>query len=387
MSVKKKYFAFFLFLAAAVLPFFVFGVKQASADNDGSPVVLQLFYSKACPHCEKEILFLNDLKKEISCLEIVKYEVQESEANRNLFAQSAQRFGIKNLAVPLTIVGDKYLLGFDSAENMGQQIREMVETEISECSAIRIEPSVSRPIFGKINLEKASLPFLTFALGIMDGFNPCSMWALLTLMALVLATGSRKKIWLVGGVFIIISSISYFLFMTAWLNAFVFAGYIKIVRIAIGGLAIIAGLISIREFNTFKPGVCEISSSEKQLKIIDKMNNVLGSATFPLVILGVATIAFSVNMVELLCSLGLPVVYTGILAARHLATWQYYAYILLYVFFYMLDDIVVVLAAGISMKFLDLNGKYSRYSRLLVGLLMLILGILFILKPSLLSLG
>lgn len=381
----KKIFPFFsaVFLASFLSsPAFSF----AGANADGVDTTLYLFYSKSCPHCEEELVFLDDLRKEMFCLEIKKYEVNESESSRILFLETAKKFGIKNLAVPLTVVGENYLVGFDNPENMGQKIREMIDAgQPNECVTAGTTEIVSHPIFGKINLENISLPFLTLVLGTLDGFNPCSMWSLFVLLTLVIATGSRRKVWLVGSVFIVTSAFSYFVFMSAWLNAFIFLEYVKMVRIIVGAVAIFAGAVSIREFYKFQPGVCEASSSEQKRKVYDKIKKILSAPGTAAVVAGVVLVAFSVNFIEMLCSLGLPVIYTKALAMYDLARWKYYAYIGLYDFFYMLDDIIILLAAGFSMRFLQLNGKYSRYSRLIAGILMLILGAIFIFKPGLLA--
>ncbi|MBU4223780.1 hypothetical protein KJ934_00950 [Patescibacteria group bacterium] len=383
-------FFFILFLTGILLtPSFSFA---DTASKNELPVVY-LFYSEGCSHCEKELIFLDDLKKEISCLEIQKYEVGNSRANKDLFLKTAGKFGIKNLAVPLTVIGDKYLIGFDNAENSGEAIKKMIEAgQGAECvnagatNNAGTTNMVSLPVFGEIDLKNLSLPFLTLVLGVLDGFNPCSMWSLFVLLTLVIATGSRRKVWLAGGVFIITSAFSYFIFMSAWLNAFMLLEYVKIVRVVVGVVAIIAGVVSIRGFYKFQPGACEANSPEQQNKIYDRIKNVLKSPGIAAIIVGVMLIAFSVNFVEMLCSLGLPVVYTKALAMYNLAKWKYYAYIGLYDFFYMLDDIIVLLVAGFSMRFLQLNGKYSRYSRLIAGILMFILGAIFIFKPQLLAL-
>lgn len=370
----KKYFLISLLLGFLLFSSLIF------ASSDKLPTVY-LFHGEECPHCKVERNFLEKLKSEIPGLEVVEYEVWHNEENRKLFLETVKKFNIETSVVPLTIVGDKYLIGFDTPENYGEKIREMIlpSKETTEASS-----SLSIPLLGKIDLKTASLPFLTVVIGILDGFNPCSMWALLVLLTLVIASGSRKKVWLAGSVFIITSAISYFLFMSAWLNAFIFFDYLMITRIIVGVVAIGAGIISIKEFYTFKPNICEVSSPEKQQKISKRIEKVVGSATLPLMILGIMGIAFSVNLIELFCSLGLPVVYTKTLAMHHLSTWKYYGYIGLYDFFYMLVDIIFVLIVGFSMKLFHFNSTYSRWSRLVAGILMFILGAIFLIKPELL---
>ncbi|MEW5907843.1 MAG: hypothetical protein AB1643_01525 [Patescibacteria group bacterium] len=355
-----------------------------SSEAESYPAIY-LFHGEECPHCKEERIFLTDLKKEIPDLNIIEYEVWHNDANRDLFLKKIDELGIKNPGVPLTIIGDKYLIGFNNAEDYGQKIKEMI------LGSSRKEPEkepdqemIKHPFFGEINIKTVSLSFLAVSLGTLDGFNPCSMWSLLVLLTLAIAGGARKKVWLVGSVFIITSYISYFLFMSAWLNVFVWLDYLVFVRLIVGIIALIAGVLFIRAFFTFKPDVCEISSVEGQKKITKKIENIINSKTTLAIILGVAGIAFSVNIIELLCSLGIPVVFTKILTEYHLATWKYYAYIGLYDFFYMLDDIIVLLIAGFSMKFFHLNSKYSQWSRLIAGIIMLILGLIFLIKPELL---
>lgn len=368
----KKY----LFLSL-ITGFLIFSFFPAVARAE-TPA-LTFFYGKECPHCEDEIKFLDNLKKEVPDLEIKMFEVWHDEENQKIFLETADRLGIKELAVPLTIVGDKYLVGFDTPENYGQKIKNMLGV-----GQEKSEENIAVPFFGKINIKSFSLPLLSIVLGTLDGFNPCSMWALLTLLILVLATGSRKKVWLVGGVFIITSYVSYFLFMSAWLNAFIFLEYLKIVRIIVGMVAVVSGILSVKEFYTFKPNVCEGSTPEQQQKISERIKKALSASTIPAMIIGVIAIAFSVNLIELLCSLGLPVIFTKTLTVYHLASWKYYVYIAFYDFFYMLDDIILVLIAGFSMKFLEVNSQYSRWSRLVAGILMIILGIIFLVRPELL---
>ena len=380
MARAKIFFISFLALAA-IIPLFSFA--QPTPLQPTEKPTLVLFHGEECPHCQAERKFLKSLKEEYPDLEIIEYEVWHNEENQKLFLETARRLGIKRLAVPLTIVGGQFLIGFDKPENSGKAIREMVEAEYYG-KKIEAKKTIKLPLFGKVDLQETSLLFLSAVIGLLDGFNPCSMWALLVLLTLLISSGSRKKVWLVGGVFILTSAFSYFLFMTAWLNAFIFISYLSIVRLAVGIFAVGAGAAAIKGFFSRQPDVCEISDDKYQAKISERIKKAVYAHSLAAIILGVVFVAFSVNLVELMCSLGFPVIFTNALAMHHLPFWQYYFYILIYVFFYMLDDIVVLVAAGLSMRFLHLNSKYSHYSRLLAGILMLALGIIFIFKPELL---
>lgn len=366
---------FFIFLIAGFLSLPVFGFALASPAGGQDKITLILFHGEECPHCQVERDFLNDLKKEMPDLEVIEYEVWHSEANRKLFQEALDKFGVKSPGVPFTIIGDKYLTGFDNAAGYGQKIRQMIEETRAGNSR--------QPAAGN-GQQAIKIPILAIVTGTLDGFNPCSMWALLTMITLLLAIGDRKKLWVVGWTFIFVSGLSYFLFMTAWLNTLTLLGFISTVRIIVGLIAVISGIAALNDFLAKKYNVCLIGNLEQQRKVAEKFGKIL-NANWWAIIAGVAGIAFSVNLVELMCSIGFPVVFTQALALHNTAVWQKYFYILLYVFFYMLLNIIVLLVAGFSAKFFIINERYTKYSHLIAGLLMLALGLIFIFKPELLA--
>jgi hypothetical protein len=235
---------------------------------------------------------------------------------------------------------------------------------------------------GKVNLKELSLPALTFLLGILDGFNPCAMWALIFLITLLIGLKNRRRMFILGTVFIFISGAIYFLFMAAWLNLFIFLGFIIWIRLIIGGAALTSAYYSLRDFFQNKEGVCEVVNKEKKIKIVDRMKKVLHEKSFFWSLIGIIFLAAGVNLIELICSAGLPAIYTQILILNNLPIWQYYLYMLGYIFFYILYDLIIFWVAMKTLKVVNMTGKYSRYSRLVGGILMLIIGILMILKPK-----
>ena len=104
-------------------------------------------------------------------------------------------------------------------------------------------------------------------------------------------------------------------------------------------------------------------------------------------IAGIILLAFAVNLVELICSAGLPAVYVQILTLTELPTWQYYAYLVLYIFIFMLDDLFIFFVAMKTLQITGVTTKYVRASRLIGGIVMIVIGILLIFKPELLMFG
>ncbi|MBU2539946.1 hypothetical protein KJ786_02195 [Patescibacteria group bacterium] len=346
---------------------------------------ITLFYSSTCPNCVKEEEFLKDLIIRYPEIDLKEYEVMQSQDNQKLLGEFYQKYNVpKNEQgfVPATFTAARYFIGFN--EQIGKDIENCLEECIGHGSVI-YQQKVKVPFFGEIDLARLSLPTLTIVLGTLDGFNPCAMWVLVILVSLLLSLKSRKKIALVGGTFIFAEGLLYFLFMAAWLNAFIALSYTYLVRILVGIFGIIFGVWRIRDFINWKPGVCKVVKNVKsQAKLMDKIKNVLKPSAVPATILGVVGLAFSVNLVEFFCSAGFPTIYTRILSLQGLSSLQYYLWLVFYNIFYMLDDFIVFGVAFFTMSRYNFSDKYNRWSTLIAGLLILILGILLILRPELL---
>lgn len=372
-------------------------------------VTIYFFWGEGCPHCEKEKPFLEALKQKYPQIEVKDFEIWKSAENRNLFKESAKKLNANVSGVPFTIVGDKYFIGWLSESSTGAAIEATVIQAIQDgCidvvgEIISPKPSddeegclpeasdtpqqIKMPLLGEINIKDFSLPALTVIFGALDGFNPCAMWALLLLISLLLGMKSRKRMLALGSAFIITSGFVYFLFMAAWLNLLLFIGFVAMVRIVIGLIALIGGSYSLKEFFTQPQLVCKTSQSDKKQKIIDRMKTVVHQKSFVLAFIGIIILAFAVNLIELFCSAGLPATYVQILALNNLSGFQYYGYLLLYIFFYILDDLVVFSVAMFALKITGFTAKYTRWSHLVGGILMVILGLLLIFKPEWLMFG
>jgi thiol-disulfide isomerase/thioredoxin len=418
-SMKK-----FLFSIAIVLSLFL--AKEAFAQQ--ANVNMYLFWGDGCPHCAKEKEALPKLQEKYPQLKVYLFEVYYNKENVDKFINVAEALGTKAVGVPFTVIGDKYFSGFDEKTSVG-----MFEEQVSKClsngcedktigllgieAPVKTNPSsdgaqnpangsqanpesdlqptddtnkvqekaagtIRFPILGEIDPHKFSLPLLTIVIGGLDGFNPCAMWVLVFLITLLLGMEDRKRMWLLGGTFIASSAFVYFLFMAAWLNLILFLGFIVWVRIAVGLIAIGAGMYCLKDFFTNTGAVCKVVDQSKKMTIQDRMKNAVHKNSLILALAGIIVLAFAVNLVELVCSAGFPAVYTQVLALRQMPEWQYYAYLLLYILVFMLDDLVVFGVAMVTLRITGLTGKYTRISRLVGGILMFVIGLLLMFKPG-----
>ena len=355
-------------------------------------IEIDFFYSAICPHCAKEHEFLKELKTKYPEIEIKEYEVISSQENQKILDGFYEKYQVPQKDrgwVPVTFTPTKYFIGFN------EQVAKEIESCIKEC-ILGEKPAPQKikiPIIGEVDLSKMSLPVLTITVGALDGLNPCAMWILLFLIALLINTRSRKRMWLVGGTFILTSGIVYFLLLSAWLNLFLAISYVNLTRILIGVFAIGIGIWQIKNFITFKPGVCKVTDGKTSFQ--DRIKNGLKNqaeklALSPLTLAmigGLIILALGVNLVEFFCSAGLPAIYTRILTLSQISTLSYYFYLLLYAFIFMLDDLIVLSLAIITLSRIGFTEKYNYWSTLIGGLLILILGILLIFKPEFLMFG
>ena len=340
---------------------------------------VDFFWAEGCPHCHDESVFLEKLEDKSPDLAVNAYEISKNQQNVKLLVDTAKRLDvdISGFPTPFTVVGDQYVIGFLNEETTGATIEKMLFGS----------KSISLPILGDVDSKNVSLPVLTVVVGLLDGFNPCAMWALLFLITLLLGMKDRKKMWILGLAFIITSGLIYFVLMSAWLNVFLLLGFVSWVRIVIGLVALAAGGYNVRDYLINKDGTCKVTENEKRKNIFERLKRITERKEFVLAVGGIILLAVAVNMVELVCSAGLPAVYTQLLVLNNLPSWQYYFYILLYIIFFMLDDILVFIIAMTTLKAVGVNGKYSRFSHLFGGVIMIIIGVLMLFKPELLMFG
>ena len=240
------------------------------------------------------------------------------------------------------------------------------------------------PIIGEVNLRSLSLPALTFVIALVDGFNPCAMWVLLFLISILLGMADRTKMWILGSVFIFASGFVYFLFLSAWLNMFLFLGFVTWVRIAVAIVALGMGVYQLRDYWINRDGGCKVVANEKRKKIFERIKEITNKKQLFVAMFGMILLAFAVNLVELVCSAGLPAIYTQVLSLTPMPRWQYYLYLVFYIIVFMIDDLFVFVVAMTTLHAVGIESKYARYSRLIGGLIIFAIGILMLFKPEIL---
>ena len=353
----------------------------ASVGASEPVITLEVFVRAGCPHCEAAKHFLNELQRERPSLRIASYDVAEDPAARRRLATLVAERGMTSLGVPAFLIGTELIIGFRSADTTGVEIRtrlDQAETVTQDQTA----EGIRTRWFGELRVRDLGLPLFTIFIGLLDGFNPCSMWVLIFMLSLLAGLANRPKMLLIAGTFVAIEGIAYFAFMAAWLNMFLLIGLSRITELVLGSIAGVAGVINIKDFWAFHRGISLGIPNTAKPGLYARMRRILQADNVVAALIGTAMLALLVQAVELLCTAGLPALYTRILTMHQLDQWVYYGYLVLYNVAYMLDD-VLVLAIGITtMSHYRLQEREGRWLKLISGLVMVGLSAVMMMKPD-----
>jgi hypothetical protein len=403
-----------LFVFALLVPALA-GAETIVHGAEDQDINVYLFWQQGCPYCAAARKELDAIADANPAIDLVPLQLGRSPETDALFGATAAVFGLKQSAVPLVVIGNHPFLGHLDGGRSAALYRDAIESCLAapcpdvvgklagtnaghassdaQSAAPVVAPGASDmlsetmhlPIVGTIRPGDLSLPALTVLLAAVDGFNPCAMWVLVFLIGLLLGLENERRMWLLGTAFLAATAAMYFVVMAAWLNLVLFIGAVFWVRALIGVLAVGGGLYYLREFWTKPEGVCRVTSPRRRQSIMMTFRTVVEQWHLPLALIGIMGLAVLVNFIELLCSAGIPAVYTQVLALNDLPTAAYYAYIGLYIVVFMLDDVAIFATAMVAMRVAGLTGSYARYSHLIGGVVLLAIGAVMLLRPDLLA--
>lgn len=363
------------------------GIASQSAD-------IELFAREGCPHCVEAKIFLNQLQQEQPQLQIVIHDIEKEPDSLAQLQTLAKQ---QNLVarVPAFYLHGQLIVGYADAGTTGQWIRNLLTQNTAppvskneagsceiqqslECTAPTMEKTESFELnfLGtKLTLSEIGLPVFTLAMGLLDGFNPCSMWVLILMISLLAQMQNRPRMLAIAGTFVAIEGLVYFLFMSAWLNLFLWVGLSRISEIVIASIALIAGMINLKDFLFFGQGVSLSISKNSKTDIYLRIRQILNAQNLMGALIGVVILALLVQIVEFMCTSGFPALYTRILTLEHLSNASYYGYLLLYNVAYMFDDFLILGIGVVTLSQHRLQEKEGRWLKLMSGLVMVSLGI------------
>lgn len=351
---------------------------------------IELFTRPGCPHCERAKAFLAELAARRPGLEIVEHDVVADPAAGAVLERRAREAGIHPPGVPAFGIGGAFVVGFDEAETTGRQLEALLDAPAVTGPAApapgapRAPPAdiVRVPLLGGVRASSVGLPLFTLAVGLLDGFNPCAMWALLFLLSLLVRLCSRKRMLAVGGVFVLVGGLWYYALLAAWLNVFLWIGLARGVQIVLAWAAVAIGAIHLKDALAPSRGPSLAIPERAKPGVYARVRRILYAESLGGALCAVVVLAVLVNSVELLCTAGLPALYTHVLSLQALSPAAHYAYLGLYVAAYLLDDAALLALAVATLGSRKLQAHEGRWLNGIAGMLIVALGLVLLLRPG-----
>lgn len=373
-------------LTTLVLIIFYTSVTLGKNNEENAPLVhaensqvqLHFFWSHRCPHCLEAKPAVEALARTYSWLELHSYDLINNQDHINRYIEMSGRVGMDANSVPGFIFCDQMMVGFSKEE---------LERRLIAChkNLKNTEEAFELPMLGKVHYQDFSLPVFTMIIATLDAFNPCAFFVLFFLLSLIVHQRSRMRIAAIGGTFVLFSGLMYFLFMAAWLNLFLLTGQLSYITAIAGLIAIGAGLVNIKEFFYFKQGLSLSIPDSAKPKLYQRMRGLVEAGQWPAMLAASGILAITANSYELLCTAGLPMIYTRVLTLNELNSYQYYLYLVFYNLVYIIPLLIIVSIFTYTLGSKKLSETEGRLLKLLSGAMMMGLGGMLLFMPDLLN--
>lgn len=397
-----------LALAAMVLSGIIGLLPSAAAtatattvDPDADVVI---FWGDGCPNCAEQNEWLDDVEDQFPDLTITHYEVWNSEANRTIFEAEGQRLGFNAGSVPTTIIGERVWIGWtgqieqDMAAAMAQVDRGEAPrpglfgtegagtcSEDGLCSAEAPNTVINVPLLGEVSLTNQSLLVSTIIIGFVDGVNPCSLWVLSVLLAIVLRTNSRPRVIAIGTTFLLITAGMYALYMAAFYSALAVVGMLGWIQLAVAAIAGVFGVVSVKDYFAFKKGVSFTIKDSSKPGIYKRMRDAAGQEKLLPALAATVALAVGVSLLETPCTAGFPVLWTGMLHANNVGPAETVFLFIAYMVPFLIDEFIIFGLAVFTMRATKFQDKHGELLKLFAGVTMLVLAAVMIIDPTLME--
>ena len=427
---NKKAYQYVLMVIGLVSLLVCISPASAQTPSPEKPVTIYLFYGEGCPHCASARQFFESILPQYPQVEYKEYEVYYNADNQALFVDLCAQYGIEQLGVPTFFIGPYYMQGYN--EDYNQEIQNLIEkclregctdalagvegqgavTQITPTTSLQstatpqpglAPPSVMSeatqtpetihrsstlnvPLIGEVDLGAQSLALSTILIASVDGFNPCSMWVLTMLLALTIHTGSRRKVLLIGLVFLAVSALIYAVIIAGLFSVLKVVSFLGWVRVVVAMVSLFFAIVNIKDYFWYKEGISFTIAEDKKPGIYQRLRAVMDASQSFWGLLG-ATVLLSVgvSMVEFSCTAGFPVLWSNLLTAHTVSTTTFLLLLLLYMLVYQVVLFIVFISVVTSLKASRLDERHGRLLKLVGGMLMLVLALVMLIDPGLMD--
>jgi cytochrome c biogenesis protein CcdA/glutaredoxin len=386
-SLRRALVALALAVLVTVVPG-VAGAPGAGARAAEEPVELILFWGDGCPVCAAEKEWLATALEEYPQLTVRDYEVWYDEGNLRLLMDTADAMGFEAVGVPVTIIGEQHWIGWSDA------IQAEVEAAIEEPGGGSVDAekpatgktsSVDVPLLGDVEVSSDSLVLSTLVIGFVDGVNPCSLWVISVLLAIVVRTGRRRRVFAIGSTFLVVTAGMYALYMAGIYSAMGVISYLGAVQVAVAVIAGVFGIVSIKDYFAFKRGISFTIPDSSKPGIYRRMRSAAGQEQLVPALAATVALAVGVSLLETPCTAGFPVLWTGLLDANGVGAAEAVFLYVLYMVPFLLDELVIFAVAVVTLRAAKMQERHGRILKLVGGTMMIALAIAVLVSPEAMS--
>lgn len=377
----------------------------ATDAGDAQPVELTLYWGDGCPRCEAEQELLAELADEYPGLTVTALEVWFDDENRETFAAAGEELGFEASSVPTTVIGERVWIGFTDA--IGEDITAAVRLasageqpgagvygtpgagtcspEELTCSTEDESATVDVPLVGEVGLADRSLLVSTLVIGFVDGVNPCSLWVISVLLTIVVRTASRRRVLVIGSVFLAVTAGMYALYMAGIYSALSVVRHLGAIQVAVALAAGIFGAVSVKDYFAFKKGLSFTIKDSAKPGIYARVRAAAGQRALLPALLATVTLAVAVSLLETPCTAGFPVLWTGLLQANGVGPLEAAGLFVVYMVPFLLDELFVFGIAVVTMRAAKMQEKHGQLLKLVAGVTMLALAAAMAIDPTLME--
>ncbi|MBD3313828.1 hypothetical protein GF345_05280 [Candidatus Woesearchaeota archaeon] len=384
---SKSYYGLLLMLFI-IISMLSFGCNSDAPDprdpGESGELDLCIFYGRGCPHCEKELSFLEEMKDRYPDLNVREFEVYFNQQNRELFEDMATSFNSDIQGVPTTFIDDRMFVGFSNSieKSLEEEIRRCVEEgcrspcevagveNLSEALVISGDSSPAENPEKKSLMNKITIPAVIGAAAV-DAINPCAFAVLIILLTTIIAAKKKGRALQAGLAFAAAIFISYFLMGLGLYSAVQVTGLTHIFYYVVAILAIIIGLFNLKDYLWYgKWFIMEVPKSWRpKMKMLLK-----GVTSTP----GAFLIGFVVSLFLLPCTSGPYIVILGLLSkasTRPTAMLLLLLYNLIFILPMLIITFAIYFGFTTTEKAEEWRQRKLKTLHLIAGIIILLLGI------------
>jgi cytochrome c biogenesis protein CcdA/glutaredoxin len=361
------------------------GATSAEVTPPGEGVVLWYFGRDRCPHCARAEEWLQELEQAHPQLVVERADIGEDPATRERFVRMMRARDERPSAVPAFILDDQVWVGFSAplAEAMEQAIDARLgastPTPAPTSRVIDLGP------LGVVDVGPQPLLAATLIIAFVDGFNPCSLWVLTVLLAMILGSGSRARIAAVGLTFLVVTAAIYGAFIAGLFAALAVTDHVGWIQGVVAVLALGFGLVNVKDYFAYKKGLSFTIPDRFKPRIYRGGRAVRKERPLPATLAVTVAMAAGVALVELPCTAGFPMVWTSLVTQAAVGGAAFAGLLAAYLAVYLAVEIAIVVAAVTTLRASRMQETHGRVLKLVGGMVMIALAIVLLVDPTLME--